>query len=40
MYGLPKSVGCACDPSVRLDAPSICITVLFVFLYVGSYPLI
>ena len=27
----------ACDPSVHLDAPYIC---LFVFLYVGSYLLI
>ena len=24
MYGLPKSVCCACDPSVRLVAHSIC----------------
>ena len=24
MYGLPKSVCSACDPSVQLDAPSIC----------------
>ena len=30
-------VFCACDPSERLDATSIC---LFVFLYVGSYLLI
>ena len=30
-------VCCACGPSERLDAPSIC---LFVFLYVGSYLLI
>ena len=28
---------CACDPSVYLSVPSIC---LFVFLYVGSYLLI
>ena len=28
---------CACDPSVPLSVPSIC---LFVFLYVGSYLLI
>ena len=29
-----ECVCCACDPSVCLDSPSIC---LFVFLYVGSY---
>ena len=28
-----ECVCCACDPSVRLDAPSRC---LFVFMYVGS----
>ena len=34
MYGLPKEcVCCACDPNERLS-------VLFVFLYVGSYLLI
>ena len=32
-----ECVCCACDPSERLDVPSIC---LFVFLYVGSYHLI
>ena len=29
MYGLPKSV-CACDPSERLSAPSICSVCVFV----------
>ena len=37
MYGLPKSVCCACDPNERLSAPPY---VLFVILYVGSYFLI
>ena len=32
MYGLPKSVCvcCACDPSVRLDTPSVCFVSAFV----------
>ena len=36
MYVLPKSVCVcsACDPSVHIDSPSIC---LFMFVYVGSY---
>ena len=29
MYGIPKSVCCDCDPSVRLDAPSICFGLCF-----------
>ena len=33
MYGLPKSVCCACVPSVHLDAPSICYVVI---VYVGT----
>ena len=32
-----QCVRCACDPSVRLDAYSICVGVL---LYIGSYLLI
>ena len=37
MYGIPKSVCCAFDPSVRLDAPSMCFVCV---LYVVSYLLI
>ena len=29
LYGLPKSVYCACDPSVRLDIPSTCLVCVF-----------
>ena len=29
MYGLPKSVCVVCNPSVRLDAPSICFCLCF-----------
>ena len=29
MYGLPKNVCCACDPSECLDAPSICFVCVF-----------
>ena len=32
-----ECVWCACGPSERLDAPSICV---FVFMYVGCYLLI
>ena len=37
VWSSKECVGCACDPSERLDVPYIC---LFVFLYVGSYLLI
>ena len=30
MYGLPKSVCCACDSNERLSAPSICFVCVFV----------
>ena len=30
MYGLLNSVCCACDPSMHLDAPSICCACIFV----------
>ena len=31
MRGLPYNVCCACDPSERLDAPSICFVCVFVY---------
>ena len=37
VWSSKECVCCACGPSERLDAPSIC---LFEFLYVGSYRLI
>ena len=39
VWSSKECVCCACNPSERLDAPSI-ILCLFVFLYVGSYLLI
>ena len=30
VYGLPKSLRCACDPNERLSVPSICFVCVFV----------
>ena len=37
MYGLPKNVCCSCDPSERLDAPSICFDCVFVCRTLSPY---